>query len=301
MAFRAAAALLLGALLFCSSSVERERLADRERELQSARMVEETARRAAAAALEQERRYSARLAQVIQGMPAQPGAIASESQGARGPYDDLIGALRARIEAGDVRVRRSAADIRITIEERLYFETGSAELSASGRSLLDQLAPALAKFPEHQIIAAGHADNNPILPPLRARYATNWELAAARAVTVARYLTERGGLAPRNVSAASYGEHQPSASNRTATGRAENRRIEIILVQTVTPAAGPQAERPRAAVQPRHANRPRRPTSSRRATPAAGAPSERPSASDSVAPEPRAPDAYSEEEVDLRR
>lgn len=256
MAFRATTAFLVGAALTGSSGIAWDPAA-----LQAQALPEEN---------------------------TEPRSIAAENQGAPGPFDDLIGALRAEIEAGDLIVRRSALEIRLTLDARVHFESGSADLSARGRALLGRLAPALAKFSGHQIIVEGHADNNPILGPLRARYATNWELAAARAVTVARYLTESGGIAPQSVSAASFGEHQPSASNRTRAGRAENRRIELIIARTLAPAPAPEAQRTRSTQRPRPAD------GARQTNPPPRAPVD---ASPSAAPAP----SPGEDEVDLRR
>lgn len=84
--------------------------------------------------------------------------------------------------------------------------------------------------PEKNNRIEGHTDNVPIGPRLKARYPTNWELGAARAVNVARFLQGEAGIDPLRLSAVSYGQYRPVASNKTAAGRARNRRIEIILI-----------------------------------------------------------------------
>jgi len=75
----------------------------------------------------------------------------------------------------------------------------------------------------------GHTDDIPIKGSLTGRYPTNWELSAARAINVARYL-QKQAISPANLSAAGYGEFKPVADNSTVEGRAKNRRIEIVLV-----------------------------------------------------------------------
>jgi chemotaxis protein MotB len=75
----------------------------------------------------------------------------------------------------------------------------------------------------------GHTDNVAINRSLAQRYPTNWELSAARAINVARYL-EQQAIAPGSLSAAAFGEFKPVADNSTVEGRAKNRRIEIVLV-----------------------------------------------------------------------
>ena len=75
----------------------------------------------------------------------------------------------------------------------------------------------------------GHTDNLKIHGALAQKYPTNWELSAARAVNVARYL-QKQGIDPDILSATAFGEHKPVASNDTKEGRAKNRRIEIVLL-----------------------------------------------------------------------
>jgi hypothetical protein len=72
--------------------------------------------------------------------------------------------------------------------------------------------------------------NVPIGAELSKKYPTNWELSAARATNVARYLQEKIGINPSLLSATGYGEYQPVAPNETKEGRSKNRRIEIVLV-----------------------------------------------------------------------
>ena len=75
----------------------------------------------------------------------------------------------------------------------------------------------------------GHTDNIQISGALTQTFPTNWELSAARAINVARYL-QKQGLDPATLSAAAFGEFKPVADNETKEGRAKNRRIEITLV-----------------------------------------------------------------------
>jgi len=96
----------------------------------------------------------------------------------------------------------------------------------------------LLNVKDQTISIAGHTDNVPIGPDLVKQYPTNWELSAARATSVARYLQDRSGIDPRLISATGYGQYQPIESNKTEKGRARNRRIEIVLVpKEIAPAA----------------------------------------------------------------
>jgi len=87
------------------------------------------------------------------------------------------------------------------------------------------VASILTTFPDRIFQVAGHTDNVPID---NARFASNWELSAARAVTIVEFLIDKG-MAAENLSAAGYADTQPVAGNLTEEGRAQNRRIEIVL------------------------------------------------------------------------
>lgn len=114
----------------------------------------------------------------------------------------------------------------IHFTDRVLFDTGKAELKPEARELLAVLAGQLKDLPQ-AIRVEGHTDNVPIH---NAVFPSNWELSAARAVGVVRYLIEAGGIDPRRLAAVGYGEYRPIASNETAEGRARNRRVDIVLL-----------------------------------------------------------------------
>lgn len=125
----------------------------------------------------------------------------------------------------------------IHFTDRVLFDTGRAELKPEARELLLVLARQLKDLP-HAIRVEGHTDNVPIHNAL---YASNWELSAARAVRVVRFLIETGGIDPRRLAAVGYGEYRPIASNDTAEGRARNRRVDIVLLSPEFNSAEPVA------------------------------------------------------------
>ena len=94
---------------------------------------------------------------------------------------------------------------------------------------MKQVGQVLASLPEKYIQVEGHTDNNPIYGQLQKRYPTNWELSTARATTVLRYLIEQSGMNREHFSATGYADTQPVKSNETEEGRAQNRRVEIVL------------------------------------------------------------------------
>jgi chemotaxis protein MotB len=81
----------------------------------------------------------------------------------------------------------------------------------------------------------GHTDNVPIHSRLQAQYPSNWELSAARATNVVRFLQDQAGIAPERLQAIGMAEYRPVASNKTPAGRGQNRRIEITLVPEPAP------------------------------------------------------------------
>jgi len=109
------------------------------------------------------------------------------------------------------------------------FEPASATLTRSGRSLIEGVLGSIMTDDTRHIAVIGHADNTEPGGTLAQRYPTNWELSAARATAVVRYMISDGGIAPKRLSAVSHGDAHPEYSNGTADGRRRNRRIEFLL------------------------------------------------------------------------
>lgn len=129
------------------------------------------------------------------------------------------------IPPGSVTMRITTDGLVISLHEAGFFPSGSAEVRSASIPMLSSLAMTLPKGP---LRIEGHTDNVPIH---NAQFATNWELSTARATAIARLLLERGPIDPANLSAAGYAEYHPIADNNTAAGRAQNRRVDIILLR----------------------------------------------------------------------
>ena len=95
----------------------------------------------------------------------------------------------------------------------------------------------LAAIDDKQIQVSGHTDRTPISDKLTGQFPTNWELSTARAINVVRFLSEKASVPPQRLIASGYGEYHPIANNKTAAGRAKNRRIEILLTPSLAPKA----------------------------------------------------------------
>jgi chemotaxis protein MotB len=142
-------------------------------------------------------------------------------------YDGLVANLKKELKSGQVEVKRLRDGLRVNVSQDILFDSGSAALDKNGIEVLQRVAAQLKKSP-HQILVIGHTDDRPIGPALIKQYPTNWELAGARAASVVR-LFDDSGLPAKRLLAVSMADVQPVASNKTAEGRARNRRIEIRL------------------------------------------------------------------------
>lgn len=111
------------------------------------------------------------------------------------------------------------------------FEPASAILTDAGRAQLDELADTLASRHSGDIIRIeAHSDSSPIGSSLAETYPSNWELSAARAAAVVRYLVDEHEFPTGRLEVASYGATRPIARNDTAAGRQKNRRLRVAVV-----------------------------------------------------------------------
>ncbi len=143
-------------------------------------------------------------------------------------YDRLVATLRQEIEAGKVKVREGSNRLSVEMTDKVLFDSGSASLNADGEHALRKVGAVLRTVGDRQIVVEGHTDSAPIGGGLAERFPTNWELSAARATCVVRFL-EDAGVDPARLAAAGYSRYRPVADNATDDGRRQNRRIEIVL------------------------------------------------------------------------
>lgn len=145
-------------------------------------------------------------------------------------FKDMLARFKDLIDAGKLQVRVVDGRMVLTLPMDILFPSGSAKLGKEGHDALLAVGRGLATIPERRFQVEGHTDDVPIHT---AAYASNWELAAARALGVVRALLE-AGMAPQRVSAASYSEYRPTAPNDGDANRGRNRRIEIVVVPDLT-------------------------------------------------------------------
>ncbi len=125
-----------------------------------------------------------------------------------------------------IKVKVTEKGIAIKIADPVGFDIGKADIKPEFAGLLAELVSIIDKLPENEIRVEGHTDNVPIHTR---EFPSNWELSAARALNVVKFLFTQGGINPAILSAVGYGEYRPIAQNDTEENRQKNRRIEIYV------------------------------------------------------------------------
>jgi chemotaxis protein MotB len=144
-------------------------------------------------------------------------------------YEQLVDKMKGEIAKGQVTISELQGKLTVNMVDAILFDSGKAEVKPEGLVVLGKVIEILKSVTDKSIRIEGHTDTMPIAGGLAQRYPTNWELSAARAINVARYL-QKQTINPATLSAAGFGEFKPVADNATLEGRAKNRRIEIVLV-----------------------------------------------------------------------
>ena len=137
--------------------------------------------------------------------------------------------LQQQLTDAQTKIGQLRGAIKYTVESDTLFSSGSWQISARGKSILAKMAYKLAPTQTQKLIITGYTDNAPIGPGLQQQGITsNQQLSEKRADAVMNYLITQG-VNPNLVSAQGGGETNPVAPNDTASGRAQNRRVEFSL------------------------------------------------------------------------
>jgi chemotaxis protein MotB len=145
-------------------------------------------------------------------------------------YDTLVTDLKAEIEEGQITITQLADRLSVSMVDRILFPSGEADITPEGLKVLERVGNVLKNTNRKIIRVEGHTDNIPISQKLVQTYPTNWELSASRATNVVRFLQDKVGISPERLEAVGLSEYHPIATNTTAPGRIQNRRIEIALL-----------------------------------------------------------------------
>jgi chemotaxis protein MotB len=174
-------------------------------------------------------REQAELRRQNEALEAQKSQLLSASKQSQAQYDALVDNLSEQVQKGQLQVRRYKDMLTVDVAEQLFFDSGRAALKDSGKKVLKEVADALKDYANKAIRVVGHTDDVPISKAAQKVFPSNWELSAARATTVVRFLQE-AGIAPERLIATGRAEYAPVAPNDSPEGRQKNRRIEITLI-----------------------------------------------------------------------
>jgi chemotaxis protein MotB len=225
-----AAVCIAAACLFtagCASTKKLEKLETRNKAMEEQNAAQQEALTEAGAKIEE-------LESQVDGLQAtseeQKSSSEQEIALVKQTYESLVKDLKKEVESGKISIEQARGDLTLKVAEELFFDTGKAEIKPEGKKVLRRIGKILMKIPDKKVRVEGHTDNIPIGPSLKGEYPTNWELSAARAVNVARFLHEEAGIDPRRLSAVAFAQYRPVDSSNTEKGRKKNRRVEIVLV-----------------------------------------------------------------------
>jgi len=152
--------------------------------------------------------------------------------------NELQQALHKEMALHEVAMHREPDGLVISLREFGFFDSGSAAIKPESLPALDRIASILS-IRTCRLRIEGHTDNVPIHT---AQINSNWELSTARATAVIKFLIVDRRFAPDRLSAAGYAEFHPIASNLTAQGRAQNRRVDIVVLSTPVERSSPLPE-----------------------------------------------------------
>jgi chemotaxis protein MotB len=145
-------------------------------------------------------------------------------------YQQMQQSLQAEINADQVKITQLQGELKVTFKDQVLYPSGGWQLTSSAQQTLSKIVPSLVGLKNTKVVVDGYTDNVPVGPELRSQgIANNIDLSSRRADGVVSYLASQG--VNRNLlSAQGFGDAHPIASNETAQGRAQNRRIEVTLV-----------------------------------------------------------------------
>lgn len=137
-------------------------------------------------------------------------------------FREIANKFASMVESGKLSVKIRDGKMVLELTSNVLFDSGSTKIKEDGQAALTELANVLQQIKKREFLVAGHTDNV-------GQEDANWVLSTNRAVSVVKYL-QSAGVKPTRLAAAGYGEYAPVESNETDEGRAQNRRIEVIMM-----------------------------------------------------------------------
>ncbi len=157
-------------------------------------------------------------------------ASGPRSQSVEATYDSLVKALEPEIDWNQATVSQNQKQLTLNFGGRILFEFGQVDITAEGRDILKRVGDILNQMDMGRLRIIGHADNRRIRHTARHKYPSNWELSAGRAAAVVAFFQRQCDIDPQLMEVVGHSFYHPVADNRHETGRALNRRVEIIVV-----------------------------------------------------------------------
>lgn len=129
---------------------------------------------------------------------------------------------------GSVSTKIEERGLVVSIQDSMFFDTGKADVRPESKQKIIEIGKILNAMGNY-IRVEGHTDNIPISND---RFRSNWELSAIRATNVTEILINDAGIPPQMAASVGYGEYRPVATNLTADGRSQNRRVDIVILNS---------------------------------------------------------------------
>lgn len=160
------------------------------------------------------------------GKPPTENAAAPDSSDLRALKKKLQAALAQQLADKEVALREIPDGLVISLREIGFFDSGSAQIKPGSRPAFSRMAAILARE-NYRIRIEGYTDD---IPVHNTQFSSNWELSTARATEIVRLLITKYDFDPARLSAAGYAQYHPVASNATQEGRAQNRRVDVVVL-----------------------------------------------------------------------
>ncbi|WDE98431.1 OmpA family protein [Lentisphaera profundi] len=207
---------------------EIKQLLDQQSGLEAHLDTKEQEKSALNSALQQEKTYQEELlAQHQLQLDEFKQSVEDEKEETSTLHSKLVEELQNEITNREIKLQELNGRISLSMENKILFPSGTANLGDRGAEVLNKISDALSETEDHIIRVEGHTDNIPLSG--KGLYKNNWELSAARALSVVKELLKTKKLNEQDLEAVAMGEFHPVAENSNKEGRAQNRRIEIYL------------------------------------------------------------------------
>jgi chemotaxis protein MotB len=166
-------------------------------------------------------------AQAVQTPAKHPEPVAQAAQVPQMPPSPMA-VIQKELEQSQLDVTRDSRGVVISLPQALLFAPGEDRINADALGTVGAIGDVLRKIPNN-VSLVGHSDAIPIH---NRRFSSNWELASARGLRLLELLSSRYGIAESRLSVQSYGSFDPKSTNDTPDGRASNRRVEIVILDS---------------------------------------------------------------------